>query len=159
MPIAIPVVLVVFIDKAKVQGKINCWYSSLKNDDGIPSFRIFLEIEDKNEETILSEFSDFLNQRKAQIGWNGKYYSQDPVVDPNHIHMHEINIACELVLKMAKKYPQLAISNDLNFWNELKYEIQVQLSFMEQSHQSEYIHFIANNLGMQDRQLLSKLCT
>ena len=49
-------VLVDFIDKLKSEGKLKLWYTSLKNDDSKPSFRVYLQVEDDDEEYTQSKF-------------------------------------------------------------------------------------------------------
>ena len=98
--------LISFIDNARSEGKIKLWYTSLKANDGKPSFRVYFQIEEKYEKSILSEFHEYLKSNTEIIGWNGNFYDPDPSFNPDEPHLIEINQACELVLSLTKKFPQ-----------------------------------------------------
>jgi hypothetical protein len=151
---ALSKVLVDFIDKLESEGKLKLWYTSLKNDDGKPSFRVYLQVEDDDEGYTQSKFQAFMEKNQAELGWTGQF--TDPNV-PNSIpRLREINKACELVLSITKQFPQRNRRQDILFENELKSKANRLLHSVPQEHHLEFIHFIANNLGVTDK-LLRKL--
>ncbi len=150
MPSSIPLVLVGFVDKMKTQNRIGRWYSSLKNDDGIPSLRVHIEVDENDEQTVLDKLHEFLTDNAGSIGWTGRYFDTDPTVNPDYVHQDEICLACELILELAKIYPDLNRGGDVNFWKDLKKKVQIDLPSMDSSHRAEYLHFLANNLAMTD---------
>jgi hypothetical protein len=152
---AITAVLVGFVSKPAAQGKIKRWYSSLKSNDGIPSFRLYVEIDEDDELSIVTGLDDFLRNNAAQIGWTGEYFSPDPEFNPAHEHLNEIIQACGSVLKLVKSYPSLSRYNDASFWSKVRSEVAECLSAMDPVHWGAYIHFVANNLGMPDDVFLS----
>ena len=147
---AISHTLISFIDKAKSEGKIKLWYTSLKNDDGKPSFRIYFQIEDKYEKFILSEFQKYLKVYTDIIGWNGNFHDPDPIFDSDYPHLIEINQACELVLSLTKKFPQTDRRSNKFFIHELRSKLIEILPSIDFSHQIAFRHFVANNLGITD---------
>lgn len=158
MPASIPFVLINFVDKVKSEGKIKRWYSSLKTeiDGSNPSFRLYFEIEEQNEKLILDDLKGFLENNATQIGWTGEI-CPEPIAGPSYAHFNEINLACEFVLKLAKKYPNLHRDGNPDFWNEVNKEVSSHLSTMNESHHKEYKHFLANNFDMKDKDFISKL--
>ena len=74
---ALSKVLVDFIDKLVFDGKVKLWYSSLKNNDGIPSFRVYIQIEDADEKYVQSQFKVLMKQNQSELGWTGQF------ADPN----------------------------------------------------------------------------
>ena len=152
-----PNVLVGFVDKLKSEGRVHLWYTSLKSDDCKPSFRVYLQIDENDEEYIQSELNSFLQENADQIGWTGHYFSQDPSVDPSHPHLNEINVASELVLKLVKRYPCIDRIKKQDFWNLVRTEVNNCLSSMDSAHHDIFIHFVANNLALGDNMLLKNL--
>ena len=147
---AISAVLISFVGELKAQDKIKCWYSSLKNDDGIPSFRLYLEIDENDESFVKAELDEFLRKNADQIGWAGEYFNPDPVFDPLHADLAEIIQACESARKLVNAYPALARIEDRTFWSDVRAEVDRCLSSMDPDHHAAYLHFVANNLGMPD---------
>lgn len=157
MQVAISKVLVGFVHKAKSEGKIGLWYTSLKNDDGLPSFRIYLQIKEGDEEAIQSEFYGFLRDNAKQIGWNGHFFDPDPVFDASYPHLSEINQACEIIIRLLRKFPQADRLTKRLFWNEAKTEFNARIMNMGSDHHADFIHFLANNLGIDDKSFLQML--
>ena len=159
MPVAISSVLVGFIEKMKSEGKINRWYTSLKNDDKIPSFRVYLEIDENDEQAIKLALDRFLQRSADQIGWTGKYCEPNPEFNPSHPHLDAVILACETVLKLVTSFPKIDRIANPRFWNEVRNEINLCLREMDPTHHGEFIHFIANNLGFSDDSFLCKFRT
>ena len=157
MPVAIYIILVEFIDRIKSEHKINLWYSSLKNDDGVPSFRVYFQIFENDEKTILDRFQQFLEQKAEQIGWTRRFFQPEQIVEPSYPHFQAINQACELVLEMYKKYPQPDRMSKIEFWHEIKSKMSNLMSSMDEKHHKEFIHFIANNLAICDNEFVQKI--
>ena len=101
---ALSKVLVDFIDKLKSEGKLKLWYTSLKNNDGTPSFRVYFQVEDDNEEYVQSKFQAFMEKNQAELGWTGQF--TDPDVPDSIQRLQEVNKACELVLSITKQFPE-----------------------------------------------------
>ena len=147
---AITAVLVGFVSELTAQDKIKRWYSSLKSNDGIPSFRLYLEIDEDDEPTIVTELDDFLRKNADRIGWTGEYFSPDPEFNPAHEDLDEIIQACGSALKLVKRHPSFSRVDDAGFWSEVRSEVAECLSPMAPVHHGAYVHFVANNLGMPD---------
>ena len=152
---ALSKVLVDFIDKLKSEGKLKLWYTSLKNDDGKPSFRVYLQVEDDDEEYAQSKFQAFMEKNQAELGWTGQL--TEPNVPDSTPRLCEINKACELVLSITKQFPQPNRRQDIQFENELKSKAKQLLHSVPQDHLAEFIHFIANNFGVTDESLVKLL--
>lgn len=162
MPSALPIVLVDFVDKLKSEKRIKRWYTSLKGDNGDngpPSFRIYLEINKADKFTIQEKFDTFLHNNTEQIGWNGDYFSPDPGVDSSYLYLAEIHLACELVLRVVKQYPDIDQRKIPAFWNLVTKELRSHfLSIGNEEHSFwHFIHFVANNLCLKDDDFL-KMC-
>ena len=147
---ALSKVLIDFVDKIKTEGKLKLWYTSLKNNDGKPSFRVYFQIEDKDEKYVQSEFETFMKQNQTELGWTGKFIEPDPNVPDSIQRLQEVNKACELVLSITKQFPQPNRRQDKQFVNELKSRTNQLLHSVPQEHHREFIHFIANNLAVVD---------
>jgi len=154
MPAAITTVLVGFVSELVAQGEIKRWYSSLKNYDGIPSFRLYLEIDDDGKQAMVSKLDNFLRSNSDQIGWTGDYVSPDPEFNPAHVDLNEIMQACQSVLKLATMHPSVSRVCDAGFWKDVRAEIDESLSSMDPVHHGAYIHFVANNFGIPDNAFL-----
>jgi len=159
MYLALSKVLVDFVDKLKSDEKIIIWYTSLKNDDGHPSFRVYLQIEDHDEEFVKSEFNHFLEANNTDLGWTGQFIEPDPEqgTPPSYPHLNEINMACELVLKITKAFPESNRNKNINFWINIRTELIKGLHSIAPEHHKEFIHFIANNLALSDKKLIEIL--
>jgi len=154
---AMPAVLIGFVDKLKSDGHVHLWYTSLKSDNGNPSVRVYLQIDDEKEVLVQTQLDAFLKEKAIQIGWAGRYHEKDPCV---HLHcpLSEINMACELVLKLVKEYPDFKRVDDKDFWRRAKTEVESCKSSMDPIHHCEFIHFVANNLGLpKDDMFVDKL--
>ena len=152
---ALSKVLVDFIDKLESEGKLKLWYTSLKNDDGKPSFRVYLQVEDDDEGYTQSKFQAFMEKNQAELGWTGQF--TDPNV-PNSIpRLREINKACELVLSITKQFLEPDRKENSKFQSEIKAGVIRIFDSVPQENRPEFIHFIANNLGVTDDSLIRLL--
>ena len=152
---ALSKVLVDFIDKLESEGKLKLWYTSLKNDDGKPSFRVYLQVEDDDEGYTQSKFQAFMEKNQAELGWTGQF--TDPNV-PNSIpRLREINKACELVLSITKQFPEPDRKGNSKFQSEIKAGVIRIIDSVPHENRPEFIHFIANNLGVTDKLLIKLL--
>lgn len=156
---AMSAVLIGFVDKLKSDGHVHLWYTSLKSDNGNPSVRVYLQIDDDKEVLVQAKLDSFLQENADQIGWAGDYFSRDPVpIKPSYPHLNEINTVCELVLKLVKEYPDSDRVNREDFWRRAKIEVESCKSSMDPIHHCEFIHFVANNLGLpEDDMFVDKL--
>ena len=150
-------VLVDFIGKLKSKGKLKLWYTSLKNNDGKPSFRVYFQVEDDDEKYVQSEFEAFMAENKAELGWTGQFLESDLNAPGSIQRLQEVNKACELVLSITKQFPQPNRRQDIQFENELKLRVKQLLHSVPQDYLAEFIHFIANNLGVTDVSLIKLL--
>ena len=154
---ALSQVLVGFVDKLKSEGKVKLWYTSLKNDDGRPSFRVYLQVEENDEQSLQSEFQTFMETNKAELGWTGQFIQPDPEPPSTYPRLRELNKACELILKLTKHFPQLDRKNDPKFWSEIIAEVNRGIGSVAREYLPEFIHFIANNLFITDDSFLKVL--
>ena len=142
--------LVPFVAGLKANGRVGCWYSSVKNDDGKPSFRAYFEVAEQDEKSILSDLEEFLRRNREQMGWTGKFHSPDPEFNPCHPDLHEIIQACEITLDLAKRFRSGDRRRNEQFWQELERRVKQGLASMGSVHHCGFVHFIANNLVMSD---------
>ena len=154
---AISKVLVGFIDELKTEGKVKLWYTSLKNNDGQPSFRVYLQIEEHDEQSVQAEFQAFMQKTQAELGWTGQFIEPDPGTPDSYPRLLEINKACELVLKFNKQFPESDRKMNHKFWTDIKAEYNSILGSVEETHRPEFRHFVANNLAMPDDSFLKVL--
>lgn len=152
---ALSKVLVDFIDKPKFEGKLNLWYTSLKNNDGKPSFRVYLQVEDDEEKYVLSKLQAFMEKNQAELGWTGQF--TDPNVPDSIQRLQEVNKACELVLSITKQFPEPDRKDNFKFQSEIKAGVIRIIDSVPQENRPEFIHFIANNLGVTDKLLIKLL--
>ena len=104
---ALSKVLVDFIDNLKSEGKLKLWYTSLKNNDRKPSFRVCFQVEDDDEQYVQSKFQAFMAKNQTELGWTEKFIEPDPNVPDSIQRLQEINKACELVLSITNEFPRL----------------------------------------------------
>lgn len=137
--------------KDMVQKEISNWYCSRKTeDDGTkPSVRIYLYIDKKMEDEIISKLFKLLREKKDIIGWTEEYIDEQ-TPDPSKENLETIRIACEIALKLMKDYPEVDRNNNQQFLVDLKKEVNQFLDSMNTEYDWEAIHFIANNLGLRD---------
>jgi len=157
MPGAMSAVLIGFVDKLKSDGHVHLWYTSLKSDDGNPSVRVYLQIDDDKEELVQAQLDTFLQENADEMGWAGDYFSPDPALNPSYPHLNEINIACELVLRLVKQYPNIDRVERQDFWRLAKAEVGNCISSMDPAHHGAFVHFIANNLCLTDDSFVEML--
>ncbi len=84
MYFAISLLLVGFIDDLKSERKARLWYTSLKSNDGLPSFRAYLQIEKHYEEYVQLKFQTFMEENQAELGWTGQFIEPDPGVPDSY---------------------------------------------------------------------------
>lgn len=157
MPDAMSAVLVGFVDKLKSDGHVHLWYTSLKSDNGNPSVRVYLQIDEDKEALVQMQLDAFLQENADHIGWAGDYFSPDHVFDASYPHLNEINTACELVLRLVKQYPDIDRVGRQDFWCLAKTEVESCISSMDPAHHCDFIHFVANNLCLTDDRFVEKL--
>jgi hypothetical protein len=157
MSVAIYHMLNDFVDVMKKTGKIHSWYTSLKNDGRVPSVRIYMKVQDDDVAGVMKELNVFLQQRKHDIGWTGEFFQPDEIVNITDERLSAINKACELVLGTYKQFPLGDRLTQPEFRNEIMKEIGAEINSINPKHQTEFRHFIANNLAMNDDQF-TKFC-
>ena len=110
---------------------------------------------DDNEEYVQSKFQAFMEKNQAELGWTGQF--TDPNV-PNSIpRLREINKACELVLSITKQFPEPDRKGNSKFQSEIKAGVIRIIDSVPHENRPEFIHFIANNLGVTDKLLIKLL--
>ena len=135
------------------------WYCSRKaeNDGSKPSIRIYLNINEDDKSEILSRLDTILKKQPDLIGWNGQYDDPDPnVPDKNKSNLSQLQNACEIALSLMKNH---SCVKNKEITDEFLEEITNQLrsfykSMLDNSLSREDIgealHFVANNLGLED---------
>lgn len=139
---------------------ITGWYCSCKfeSDGSKPSIRIYLNIVEEYENKILALLNDMLNRNKILIGWTRNYNTPDPKLpDANKTNLHMIQAGCEIALRLLKKYP-----DDQNRHFKTGFQVDLtnsirSIKFMKDNR--EAIHFIANNLMVNDYLIWQLLST
>jgi hypothetical protein len=154
---ALSKVLANLIDKLKSDGTLNLWYTSLKNDDGLPSFRVYLQIQKHDEESVQSEFQTFMEENQAELGWTGQFIEPDPGIPDSLSRLGDINKACELILKFTKQFPESNRKENPAFWHAIKAEFLAVRPSVPEEHRPEFFHFLANNLAMTNAMFLERL--
>lgn len=148
-----------FINEIKQNYADIDWYCSRKaeKDGSKPSIRIYLNIPEDKEKEILSKLDDILKKEKNRIGWIGLYDNPDPITpEPQKSNLSQIQNACEIALRLMVKYPCINKGNKTNaFIRELTAELKsfyksLKGSSLIQEDINEAIHFVANNLGLDD---------
>ena len=71
--------------------------------------------------------------------------------------LQEVNKACELVLSITKQFPEPDRKDNFKFQSEIKAGVIRTLNSVPQENRPEFIHFIANNLGVTDKLLIRLL--
>lgn len=154
-----------FINKIRLKYPDTKWYCSRKTEIGFskPRIRIYLYIYEEKELDILSDLDECLNEKKDEIGWTGLYYKQDPITpDPQKPNLCHIQTACEIALFIMERHPCINEEKLTEaFIQELSGELKLfynslQKNSVAQNEISETLHFVANNLGMND-EFIAKL--
>ena len=158
MPVAIYHMLINFVDDMKHKGKLLSWYTSLKNDDSVPSVRIYMKIRDADVHNVMGYLHEFLEQNRETIGWTGAFYQPDEKVKIADERLAAINKACEIVLDTYRNYPMNDRLMRKEFRAEIKSKISTVIATVNEDHQNEFLHFTANNLAMNDTQF-QQYCT
>lgn len=153
-----------FINEIKQKYSDIGWYCSRKTekDGSRPSIRIYLDIPEEIENEILSKLDDILKMEMDRIGWNGLYDDPDPTTPvPQKTNLSYIQNACEIALRLMIRHPCINKTDKTSaFLRELTSELKsfyksLKGSPLIQKDIDEAIHFVANNLGLDDNSIYS----
>jgi len=93
-----------------------------------------------------------LKEKSKEIGWTGEYVIPDPTLpDPSRPNLKQIEIGCEIALKLLIKYPDFInkIANP-DYFSQFRNDFFHIFDSVKNQIDNKSIHFIANNLGVKD---------